>query len=205
MDAEELLTTAAAIYAEAYKLAAPCEWFDVDGEYEIRYLTGNTKYYWSLLCCGLRERIFITSRGIFEKEKIRSNTKNYYKLFYQNGRLVKIEDYIENRLSGYFLCFYIGNARILQSFDNHTKKPTWHYCIVTWFSDFGVEKEVWINENGSQIKFSEYVAKDDCIEYRQANCLPCAIHEEDRINYYYRGVFRDQGTTYECLESHFAY
>ncbi|MDE6075597.1 MAG: hypothetical protein K2G26_04090 [Clostridia bacterium] len=205
MDAEELLKTAEAIYKEAYKLAAPCEWCDVDGDCEIRYLTGNTKYYWTLLCCGLKERLFMKSRSISEKEKIRSNTKNYYKLFYKDGRLVKVEDYIENKLSRYFLCFYTRNARVLQSFDNQTKKPVWHYCIVTWFSDFGVEKEVWINEEGSQIIFSEYIPQGNVIEFRQANCLPHTTYKEDRINFYYRGEFRDGGTTYECLESHFAY
>ena len=105
----------------------------------------------------------------------------------------------------YFLCFYKGNARILQSFDRYDNRPTWHYCIVTWFGDLGVEKEVWINEKGSQIIFSEYIPKGKVIEYRQANCLPYTINKDDRINFYYRGVFRDGGTTYECLESHFAF
>jgi len=200
MDVEEILSTAASIYSEAYKLAKPCKWFDIDGECEIKYLTGSTKYYWTLLCCGLRERLYIKSRGICEKEKIRSNAKNYYKQFYKNGKLLKIEDYIENRLSGYHLCFYIGNARVLQSFDNISKKPTWHYCIVTWFSDFGVEKEVWIDEKGHQVIFSEYAPQDDIIKYRYVNCLPHAKHSEDRIISYERGLFRDGGTVYENLE-----
>jgi len=198
--AEEVLKTAASIYSEAYKLAKPCKWFDVEGECEIKYLTGNTRYYWTLLCCGLRERMYIKSRGICEKEKIRSNAKNYYKLFYKNGKLLKIENYIENRISSYYLCFYIGNMRVLQSFDNIHKAPTWHYCIVTWFSDFGVEKEVWINEKGTQIIFSEYAPKDDVIEYRFAKCLPSSIYEEDRVYYYERGRFHDNGTVYENLE-----
>ncbi len=197
---EELLQTAESIYAEAYKLAEPCKWFDVDGECEIRYITGNTKYYWWPLCCGWRERLLKKNRGIFEKEKIRSNAKNYYKLFYKDGKLLKVENYIENRISSYYLCFYIGNARVLQSFDNIHKTPTWHYCIVTWFSDFGVEKEVWIDEKGKQIIFSEYAQKDDGIEYKFAKCLPASIYEEDRVYYYERGLFRDGGTVYECFE-----
>lgn len=197
---EELLKTAASIYAEAHRLAKPCKWFDVDEDCEIRYLTGNTRYYWTLLCCGLRERLLMKERGFCEKEKIRSNAKNYYKLFYKNGKLLKIENYIENRISSYDLCFYKGNARVLQSFDNINKKPTWHYCIVTWFSDFGVEKEVWIDEKGLQIIFSEYAQKDGIIEYRRANCLPRTKYPEDRIMSYERGLFRDGGTVYEGLE-----
>lgn len=193
MNENEVLNKAFRYYEEAYNLCAPCEWFETDLNCEVKYLSGNTRYLWSLLCCGLKETLWKRENGIYEKDTLRKNAKNYYKLFYQNNRLLKVEDYVESRLIGYYLCFYRGSIRILKPF-NRVKICDWlHYGIVTWFSEKGVDKEVWIDENG-QIIYSEYTYRTDKVEFEKANCLPKAKY--DKIQSYEKGIFYENGKSY---------
>lgn len=202
MDKHRVVKRAEEFFKDAYKYAKRCKWFDVDpAECEIKYMTGNVRYAWSLLCRGHKETLFKAERGISEKDKIRCNTENYYKLFYKNGKLIKVEDYTEGRLSCYYLCFYTENIRVLMPFDvDKTNDTWWHYCIVTWFNDGGVEKEVWIEDDDSQIIYSVYDYSFDRIEYEYANVIPHS--KECKINSYERGVFNANATEYTVTESY---
>lgn len=201
MNRKCVLKRASALFKEAYEYAKRCKWFDVDSaECDIKYMTGNARYAWDLLCCGHKETLFKAERGISEKDNIRGNTKNYYKLFYKDGKLVKVENYIEGKLSGYYLCYYTANVRVLMPFDvDKTNDTWWHYCIVTWFNARGVEKEVWIEDDDSQIIFGTYDYFDDKIEYEYANVIP---HSEVKINSYEKGVFNATATEYTVTESY---
>ncbi|MBD5131169.1 MAG: hypothetical protein HDT28_01025 [Clostridiales bacterium] len=183
MTEKELLDKAKEYYNAAHELDKKCEWFDAEREFEIRYITGNTKYYWSLLCLGPCEKAFMQERGISEKPTIRLSAKNYYKLFYRDGKLIKVENYIEGILRGYFLCYYYDGARVLKPFDLY-RKPEWHYTIVTFFGDEKPVREVWITDSYNQVIFTDYRYADK-IYYTSANVLPHAIC--DRIQTYTEG------------------
>lgn len=196
MNENEILEKARLYFEKAYELCKPCEWFETDDDCEVKYMTGNTRFYWSLLCCGLAETLMKRDHGIYERDRLQGNTKNYYKLFYKNGRLIKVEDYIDGRLRGYFLSFYNGNVRVLKPFDTDKICHWLHLGIVSEFSEEGVVNEVLIDENGQVIN-SEYRYKTNIVEYETANCLPNA--KCDRIQAFEQGVFYDNGKKYKKL------
>ncbi|MCI9518868.1 MAG: hypothetical protein HFK08_06405 [Clostridia bacterium] len=187
-DTEYVVNKAIDLNGKAYEYAKSSKWFDVDeSECEIRYMTGNTKYYWSLLCCGLRETLMKQEHNITERKSIRKTAKSYYKLFYKDGKLIKVENY-NYGLKGYYLFYYYDDVRVLMPFDVDKTNAWWHYCIVTWFNSHGVEKEVWIDEKGLQVIYTEYDYSEKEVRFETANCVPRALNEKYRIHYFYRGV-----------------
>lgn len=185
MNENYLLKIANDLYNEYNEKIAQCRFFNIDKDCEIRYMK-NLKGSWSILLCGQMSEKLKRDKKIFEKEKLKSNTKNYYKLSYKNNLLMKAESYINGKIDNIYLCYYFDNLRILKPFsENGGFYPT--YTLITVYSNNKVVKEVYIND--SQIIIEIYSYNRDSIDYECANLVPTS--PKNKIISYSKGTFTD--------------
>jgi len=185
MNEKHLLKLANDCYNEYYERISQCDFFTVDNDCETRYMS-NSKHRWSILLCGPMSEKLRQDNKIFEKRKLRANTKNYDKLFYKNGTLLKIERYVNGRLDHIYLCYYCGNVRILKPFTaNGGFYPT--YSLITVYSNKKVIKEIWID--GDQIITETYSYNNGSIDYEFANLAPASA--KNKILFYSKGSLTD--------------
>ena len=168
-----------------------CPFFMVDEDCEIRYMK-NLKRSSSLLLCGQMSEKLKKDNNIFEREKLKASTKNYYKLFYKNKVLLKVENYINGRIDNIYLCFYFNNLRILKPF---TKDGGFYptYTLITVYSNNKVVKEIRLDD--AQIIIEAYSYHKDSVEYEFANLVPTSF--KHKILSYSKGIFTDNSNYIE--------
>lgn len=185
MDEKNLIKTAKGYYKKLNKIVSKCKFFTVDDVCEIKYMS-NSKYRWNILLRGPMSVKLREDNSIFERDNLRQGTKNYYKFFYKDNALLKIESYVNGRIDCVFLCYYFENLRILKPFTvSGDFYPT--YSLITSYSQNKVEKEVWLDDD--QIILETYTYKDNFIDYEFANMAPNS--PKHKILSYLKGVFTD--------------
>lgn len=177
-----MLNTAKQFDKKYRKIIDRCEFFAVDDDCEVKYI-GN-QYREAALLCGERSRKLRFDKKICEKDNISSAAKNYYKLLYKNGRLIKVESFINGKADHIYLCYYEKNLRVLKPFTTDGGfYPA--YTLITAYNKNVVESEVMIAD--AQIVYEVY-RYGKYIEYEYANVVP---NDKYKVMAYAKGRFDD--------------
>lgn len=119
---------------------------------EISFIANKKRTEFGLLC-GLMRQFEAKELGVTEKNSIRQGTKFYYKIFKKEGKIVRIESFINGKIDVVFVAHYIKNRRFMFPFlDGGGFYPTYSY--VSCF-DGNEIKEEYMVENG-QIVYECY-------------------------------------------------
>ena len=125
-----------------------------------------------LICVGLNSKYFYQLKDIKEKSKVKSNVKDYLKLYYFNKNLVRIDSYLSGKHEIIFIVYNIANNRILKPFSPETKSEL-DFHIITEFES-GVVKEESIFTD-KQLFLHIYEKKtEEITQYKYINYLPSA-------------------------------
>lgn len=185
MDEKKLIKIAKGYYKKQNRIVSKCKFFIVNNDCEIKYMS-NSKYRWNTFLCGPMSKKLKKDNNVIERDNLRQNTKNYYKLFYKDNALLKIESYVNGRIDCVYLCYCFENLRVLKPFtESGDFYPT--YSLITVYSENNIEKEFWLD--GDQIILEAYTYKNNYINYEFANMAPTS--PKYKILAYSKGVFTD--------------
>ena len=157
---------------ETEELAKTFDYSDVDvTNAEIRYLA-TKKYNWLGLHEGIASRSDIKAKRSKFSEKIHSNCRFYNKFFYIDGKLMKVEGYVDghDRMSTWYKTFYIGNKRYLYPGGSNGENR-FGYIFVTEYRDGRVYEEYMVDK--TQIVFWRYCySEEGAVESYFINYVP---------------------------------
>lgn len=184
MDEKYLLEIANDCHNKFDKIISECSFFTVDDDCEIRYMS-NSKLL-RVLLCGPMSRKLNKDKNVSERNKLSPKSKNYYKLFYKNNVLLKVESYINGSPDHIYLCYYFDSLRILKPFSRDGGfYPA--YTLITVYSNDRVVKEILLE--GNQIITETYVYNNGSVEYEFADIVPDAT--KYKIRSYSKGIISD--------------
>ena len=104
-------------------------------------------------CEGIDALYSVQKHKIKEQPKLRFGTKNYIKKYYQNGKVLKIDCYVDGIPDISFFAYYEGNRRYL-----FPSRAGGIYTIVSVYDGESVTEEYMVNE--SQIIYYGYNKAD---------------------------------------------
>ena len=106
------------------------------------------------VCEGLDSLLSMQKHKIKEQTKLRSGTKNYYKKYYQNGNIKKIDCYVDGNHDFSFMAYYENNKRYLIPFKPETNQHSYTYTVVSVYDGNNVIEEYLVIE--TQIVYFRY-------------------------------------------------
>lgn len=148
-----------------------CDFFDFS-EAQISYIATKKRFDIGLRSglSGLAEMKKYKSK---EATSIRKNCQFYNKFYRENGKIRKIECFIDghDRLSDTYIAYYEGEKRFLFPFRNNQKDPYARHIFVATIKDGKVVEEYHID--GKQIVYEKYeYAENDKVDYYYINYVP---------------------------------
>ena len=145
------------------------KFYNETSEFEILYLANRNKLGVGKTS-GLFHEYFLQYNQIKEQIKLRSNAKNYCKIYKKNNKIHRIDSYANSRLDVIHLAFYEKHIRYLVPFSpTGGYYPT--YTYVTHFSNEFIDEEYAINP--SQIIYENYKKIDNTsFIYSMINSVP---------------------------------
>lgn len=157
---------------ETAELAKTFDYSDIDGaDAEISYLA-TKKYCWLGLHEGIASQADIKAKRTKFSDKIRANCRFYNKFFYRDGKLLKVESYVEghDRLAAWYRACYIDNKRYLYP-GGWCGEKGYGYIFVTEHRDGKVYEEYMVKD--TQIVFWRYrYTSEGAVEAYNINYVP---------------------------------
>ena len=147
---KEYRSRLSSLMEEALEVYRQYEYDDFpEGGYSVSYKRNSNWFYESPL-----PRFEESSRGIKEHEKLRKGTKNYFEIYKENGRIMKVVSYCESSRDVTYFAVYRGNKRFLLPFSDEWKGRYPTYIIAAEFDEGEITKEYLVND--SQIVYRGY-------------------------------------------------
>lgn len=154
-----------------------------DDSCDIYYMPTKNQDYIGLQL-GLSEQAKLMKYNIQESTKIRSNSKNYIKIYKRDNKTLKIERFNNGKSDCTYLAYYENEYRYLFPYtETGHKYPT--YLSVSHFENNRVIEEYMVQSN--QIIYSKYgKQKDSKVNYYYINYVPNGKHPvlEEKSGYY---------------------
>lgn len=150
-----------------------CNFFDFP-EVQISYIATKKRFNIGLRS-GLSGLAEIKAYQTKESTSIRKDCQFYNKLYKENGRIRKIECFIDghDRLSTTYIAYYEGEKRFLFPFKNKQKDPYARHIFVVTIKDCKVVEEYHID--GKQINYEKYgYTENGKVDYYYINYVPTA-------------------------------
>lgn len=140
-----------------------------DDSCDIYYMPTKNQNYIGLQL-GLSEQARLMKYNIQESTKIRSNSKNYIKIYKKDNKILKIEKFNNGKFDCTYLACYENEYRYLFPYtETGHKYPT--YLCVSRFENNKVAEEYMVQSN--QIIYSKYgKQKDGKVNYYYINYVP---------------------------------
>ena len=125
-----------------------------------------------LVCVGLNSKYYYQTKDIKEKSKIRSNVKDYLKLYTYNKQLVRIDAYLAGKHEIIFIVYKISDTRVLKPFSPETKEVLDFHVLTEFENNFVKEESIFTEK---QLFLHSYERKAaDVTHYKYINYLPSA-------------------------------
>jgi hypothetical protein len=155
--------------AEQKRYDIPFRLPDEDGA-DITYLPSKLRIYWPGRIGSLDFQLEMESCGVQEQSKLRSNAKNYFRILRKDGKLLRIDSYIQGRLDVINLFHYEGSKRYSIPFTSWgTPYPT---CICVLIENDGSVPEAYMVGNGQIIYCAYRNIAPQTVERRRINYVP---------------------------------
>ncbi len=155
--------------AERKRHCVPFQLPDEDGA-DITYLPSKLRIYWPGRIGSLDFQLEMESCGVQEQSKLRSNAKNYFRILRKNGKLLRIDSYIQGRLDVIHLFHYEGSKRYSIPFTSWgAPYPT---CICVLIENDGSVQEAYMVGNGQIIHCAYRNIDSQTVERRRIFYVP---------------------------------
>ena len=157
---------------ETEELAKTFDYSDVDVANADIYYLATKKHNWLGLHKGFASLADMKAKRSKFATKIRSNCGFYNKFFYVDGKVMKVESYVNghDRMDTWYKAFYIGNKRYLCP-GGSDGENRFGYVFVTEYRNGKVYEEYMVE--GSQILFWRYrCTEEGAVESYFINYVP---------------------------------
>lgn len=160
---------------EARQIIKDYRYTDFDSsDSEILYSRNNHDLT-TALCDGLEALYIMQKCGIKCRTTLRKGAKNYIKRYCKNGKVQRIDCYVDGKLDITYMAYYQENKRYLMPFYPDSKKPSIAYtCVTVYKNDFIAE---------------EYLVNDSQIVYYRYEKIPDIYFKKLHINYAPEGTY----------------
>ena len=150
---------------------------------------------------GFMARFIRQNKKVSEKQKIRKDSKNYFKIYKQNNIIKRVDKIINGKIDVIFIAYFDNNLRIYKPFSSSGNSyPTYSY--ITEFANGEVSNEYMINNLQIVLEAYEKV-KENIWNYLILNYVPSGKYPVLSLE---KGVFSiDQNITYTNKHSEYWY
>ena len=138
---------------------------------EISYLPSKLRLYWPGNIDCLHFRYEAEKYNAYERSKLRKNTRNYHRIVRKNGRILRIDSYVEGILNIINLMHYEDNRRYSFSYNPVAPGVPAATVVVTYQNGHIVESYT-VNHDWQIIHRTYSANNDGTIQYSYINYLP---------------------------------